>query len=104
MGKSCQSLLFPQFLTLSELFRTAPLETVLNEYNYAVPAIQKLKKMYDGNTSKGKKFQNKSYSLKAQKRKLDEKIRSLESVMVEIKDKFSLKDKFSIERATILMK
>ncbi len=42
-------------------------------------------------TSKGKKFQNQSYSLKAQK-KLDEKIRSLESVIVEIKDKFSLPD------------
>ena len=66
MGKSCDSLLFPQFLTLSELLP----ETVLNEYNYAVPAIQKLKKMYDGNTSKGKKLQNQSYSLKAQKRKL----------------------------------
>jgi len=37
-----------------------------------------------------KKIQNQSYSLKAQKRKLDEKIRSLESVIVEIKDKFSL--------------
>ena len=46
--------------------------------------------MHDGNTSKGKKFQNPSYCLKAQKRKLDEKIRSLESVIVEIKDKFSL--------------
>jgi len=46
--------------------------------------------MYDGNTSKRKKFQNQSYSLKAQKRKLDEKIRSLESVIVEIKDTFSL--------------
>ena len=40
MGKSCQSLLFPQFLTLSELFRTALWKL-------------KLKKMYDGNTSKG---------------------------------------------------
>ena len=44
------------------------LETVLNEYNYAVAAVQKLKKMYDGNTSKGKKFQNQSYFLKAQKK------------------------------------
>ena len=42
--------------------------------------------------AKGKKIQNQSYSLKAQKRKLDEKIRSLESVIVEIKDKFSLPD------------
>jgi len=46
--------------------------------------------MHDGNTSKGKKFQNQSYCLKAQKRKLDEKIRSLKSVIVKIKDTFSL--------------
>ena len=46
--------------------------------------------MFGGNTSKGKKFQNLSHSLKAQKRKLDEKICSLEAVIVEIKDKFSL--------------
>ena len=90
MGKSCQSLLSPQFFNNIGAVQNCFLETVLNEYNYAVPAIQKLKKMYVGNTSTGKKFQNQSYPPKPQKRKLDEKIRSLESVIVEIKDKFSL--------------
>lgn len=89
-GKKLSKSAVPSIFNIIGAVQNCSLETVLNEYNYAVPAIQKLKKMYDGNTSKGKKFQNQSYSLKAQKRKLDEKIRSLESVIVEIKDKFSL--------------
>ena len=82
-GKKLSKSAVPSIFNIIGAVQNCSLETVLNEYNYAVPAIQKLKKMYDGNTSKRKKFQN-------QKRKLDEKIRSLESVIVEIKDKFSL--------------
>ena len=85
-GKKLSKSAVPSIFNIIGAVQNCSLETVLNEYSYA---IQKLKKMYDGMTSKGKKFQNQSYSLKAQK-KLDEKIRSLESVMVEIKDKFSL--------------
>ena len=90
MGKSCQSLLFPQFLTLSDRCSELLPGNCSERTKLCRPAIKKQKKMYDGNTRKGKKFQNQSYSLKAQKRKLYEKIRSLESVIVEIKDKFSL--------------
>ena len=89
-GKKLSKSAVPSIFNIIGAVQNCSLETVLNEYNYAVPAIQKLKKMYDGNTSKRKKFQNQSYSLKAQKRKLDKKIRILESVIVEIKDKFSL--------------
>ena len=86
--KVCCSPNFQHYRSCSELLPVY--NYVLNEHNYAVAAIQKLKKMYDGNTSKGKKFQNQSYSLKAQKRKLVKIIASLESVIVEIKYNFSL--------------
>ena len=46
--------------------------------------------MYDGNTRKGKNSKIRVIPTKLKKRKLDEKIRSLKSVIVEIKDKFSL--------------
>jgi len=79
-GKKLSKSAVPSIFNIIGAVQNCSLETVLNEYNYAVPAIKKLKKMYDGSTSKGKKFQNQSYSLKAQKRKLDEneKIRSLD--------------------------
>jgi len=43
----------PSIFNIIGAVQNCSLETVLNEYNYAVPAIQMLKKMYDGNTSKG---------------------------------------------------
>ena len=68
-GKKLSKSAVPSIFNTIGAVQNCFLETVLNEYNYAVPAIQKLKKMYDGKTSKGKKFQNQSYSLKAQKKK-----------------------------------
>ena len=38
----------PSIFNIIGAVQNCSLETVLNEYNYAVPAIQKLKKMYDG--------------------------------------------------------
>ena len=58
-GKKLSKSAVPTIFNIIGAFQNCFLETVLNKYNYAVPAIQKLKKIYDGNTNKGKKFQNK---------------------------------------------
>ena len=67
-GKKLSKSAVPSIFNIIGAVQNCSLETVLNEYSYAVPAIQNLKKMYDENTSKGKKFQNQSYSLKAPKK------------------------------------
>ena len=73
-GKKLSKSAAPSIFNIIGAVQNYSLETVLNEYNYAVPAIQKLKKMYDGNKSKGKKFQNQSYSLKAPKKNSTKKL------------------------------
>ena len=87
-GKKLSKSAVPSIFNISGAVQNCSLETVLNEQNYAVQLLKSKRKCMT--ETQGKKFQNQSYSLKAQKRKLYEKIRSLESVIVEIKDKFSL--------------
>ena len=54
-GKKFSKTAVPSIFNIIGAVQNCSLKTVLNEYSYAVPAIQNLKKMYDENTSKGEK-------------------------------------------------